>query len=1107
MLSLIQSTHAPTLMQALIDDFRPHSPFERQPLITPTMTIGNQLLNEIARQKGVVLGLEPQLWSMLEWQLIEDAQPRQAKPHSEFAPLSTAAIHWKIFCHLQQHLAEQSALQDAHPLTPLLRPLLQNKDLPHDERSRRLWSLSQQLANYQSAYLHQRPDWLKQWQQSFPPLSALIKHYPPANYPSWLQEEDEHSYHAQHYLYQTLLQADHQARQQQEAIFWETVRAHRHPNLPAHLWVYLLDQISPRMLDFLHKLGQQSACHVHLYHHSASHHYVADLVDEHWLKQHRTAHSTEPDHYDSGNTLFSRFGKLKRATARALQQYNIEPDQTLEPKALLNPPSLLQTVQNAIARLDNDLNAADVLDPNQPDDSLQIHACHGLLRQLEVLRHEIVKWLNRDPKRRLSDILLLAPNLNTIAPSLHAVFPRSGSYDGYTLPARITGIISSNDDNLWQSLRGQFTLDQTLDLPTFAAWFQLSETTTALGLTHEQSERAILLLQHAGFRRALDESALRQTLAANDHDTRHCFTHALDRLLAGLLMPEAESLAPCEILSLNDRAIIKALCQLANQWLNYREHRKTRHAKEWLAEMRQTLAEQYTHYRDQAGYAHLDHILRDLHYTLNNPFTPLHQHLHLPFLLDYVEQQLAQKNTGGEPSGAITIGQLSALRAMPYKLIVFFNADQSAFPNNTQAERHSLLELDQPRHLDHHRQHNDMNAFFSTLLNAEQSAWYFYSHTDPQHSEEQAPCFPVQELLQYLREQRPDLEAQYFIHHPADPLDDTDNAPLWQELRHQAPAPQHHALPWGNPTDPLPMLQIPTQAVELSKIVHELTHPAETFLRQHGIAFLRDNDQSALDGREPLALSALSKSQLRQSLLAHTLNTTPFNPNAYPDLPVGVIGETLLTEEQSALSTRLHAFLAQHHADTLTVCTEQEHTLPNGFRLRAQIPNHTTTPCLQFSVYRDSPKHRLRYWLHHLLWQSLGAQQETFISFEHGVWHLPARAPQDAAEELTRYLALWQRHQHDPHHAAPRFYPNFWELLLHPYEKRESALKDWWNTLLGNDDYGNASHCYPIDDTHALHQVLAGEVAQSALFARIHAHLAHLESWFDLSILLSPLQP
>lgn len=1119
MLSLIESTDAKRLMLALVDDFQPNSPFERHPLITPTMTIGNQLVNEIARHKGVVLGLEPQLWSMLEWQLIEDAQPRHAKPHSEFAPLSTAAIHWKIFCHLQQHLADQSALQDAHPLTPLLHPLLQNKDLPADELSRRLWSLSQQLASYQSAYLHQRPDWLKQWQQGFPPLSALMKHYPPQDYPSWLQEEDQHSYRAQHYLYQTLLQADHQARQQQEAIFWEAVRHHRHPNLPAHLWVYLLDQISPRMLDFLHKLGQQSACHVHLYHHIASEHYIADLVDAKWLQQRRATPnpSPEPDHYDSGNTLFSRFGKLKRATARALQQYELYPTQTLAPKALCQTPSLLQTVQNAIARLDNNLNAANVFDPNQPDDSLQIHACHGLLRQLEVLRHEIVKWLNRDPERRLSDVLLLAPNLNAIAPSLHAVFPPSGNHDGYSLPARITGIISSNDDNLWHSLRGQFILDQTLDLPTFASWLQLSETCAALGLSHEQSERAIVLLQQAGFRRALDESALRQTLDANDHDTRHCFTHALDRLLAGMLMPEASELAPCDNLTLNDRTIIKALCQLANQWLNYRHERPTRHARDWLSLMRQTLAEQYADYSNQAGYAHLDHILRDLHYTLNNPFTPLHQHLSLPFLLDYVAQQLAQKNTGGEPSGAITIGQLNALRAMPYKLIVFFNADQSAFPSQQQEERHLLLNLDHARHLDYHRQHNEMNAFFSTLQNATQSAWYFYSHTDPQHSEEQAPCFPVQELLQYLREQRPDLEAQYFIHHPADPLDDPDAAPLWHDLHHQTPRSADRRIPWGNLlnlNESLPEFS-PSQPLALKRIAQQLQRPAQSFLRANAIAYFQD-EPSALEAREPLECSALALTRLRQKLLHAIQTQQPFQPRQHPDLPAGIIGETILAQEQSALQERLNTFLHQHQHSQITPCREQEITLPFA-TLRAELPMLPCSQWLQLSASRDSIRHRLGYWLHHLLWQASGHGGETMISFEGGqTWHLAPCDKTWAQAELHRYLALWHANQssyqssyqsayqsanhsahHDTHHAP--FFPIFWELILHDETTRRHAIQDWLNEVLLDDDehFGNQSRCYPIDDRQAI-ALLLDEQNPNTLQETLEQHSQHYAQYFDL---------
>ncbi|MEK5745425.1 hypothetical protein VXE41_21420, partial [Acinetobacter variabilis] len=60
--------------------------------------------------------------------------------------------------------------------------------------------------------------------------------------------------------------------------------------------------------------------------------------------------------------------------------------------------------------------------PLKPDDSsVQIHVCHSSLRQLEVLREQIIHWLaqgTEEVPRQPSDILVLSPNLKELEPAI-----------------------------------------------------------------------------------------------------------------------------------------------------------------------------------------------------------------------------------------------------------------------------------------------------------------------------------------------------------------------------------------------------------------------------------------------------------------------------------------------------------------------------------------------------------------------------------------------------------------------------------------------------------------------------------------------------------------
>ena len=56
------------------------------------------------------------------------------------------------------------------------------------------------------------------------------------------------------------------------------------------------------------------------------------------------------------------------------------------------------------------------------DDSVQVHACHGSARQVDVLREVLVGLLEDDPTLEPRDILVMCPDIETYAPLISAAF-------------------------------------------------------------------------------------------------------------------------------------------------------------------------------------------------------------------------------------------------------------------------------------------------------------------------------------------------------------------------------------------------------------------------------------------------------------------------------------------------------------------------------------------------------------------------------------------------------------------------------------------------------------------------------------------------------------
>jgi len=115
------------------------------------------------------------------------------------------------------------------------------------------------------------------------------------------------------------------------------------------------------------------------------------------------------------------------ATELATRILQLGPDVTVLASAP-RPATALGALQDRIA--------ADRADgPRHPaaptDRSVQVHACHGRSRQVEVLREVVVGLLADDPTLEPRDVIIMCPDVEAFAPLVEAAFgPAAGVDDG-----------------------------------------------------------------------------------------------------------------------------------------------------------------------------------------------------------------------------------------------------------------------------------------------------------------------------------------------------------------------------------------------------------------------------------------------------------------------------------------------------------------------------------------------------------------------------------------------------------------------------------------------------------------------------------------------------
>lgn len=141
------------------------------------------------------------------------------------------------------------------------------------------------------------------------------------------------------------------------------------------------------------------------------------------------------------------------------------------------------------------------------DESIQIHVCHSSIRQLEVLKEQLLHWLSQTDTtpRRPSDVLVLTPNLAELEPLIRSVFPAVANEHEIFLPVKIAGVAQLDALNAWRAVLGRLQLTQgRFTQDDFADWLNLYATQQCYGLDYTQVQRILALLNDAGFKRGLE---------------------------------------------------------------------------------------------------------------------------------------------------------------------------------------------------------------------------------------------------------------------------------------------------------------------------------------------------------------------------------------------------------------------------------------------------------------------------------------------------------------------------------------------------------------------------------------------------------------------------
>lgn len=820
------------------------SPLERETIVVRNPGMERWVTLALARRLGIWANAHFPLPNAFLDELFRDSVGEA--PSESWKP---EVLAWRI----QRLLPELLDLPQMAPLRAYLGA--------GDASGLKRWQLASRIADLFDQYLVYRPDWIEEWRRGRPAAR-------PSPHADWqalllrrLWDEDRGSDRA-------LIR-----RRFLDALEREPAGGTR---LPRRVSVFGIAALPPFHLEALAAL----ACHVEVnifLLNPSREFWFESMTDRRYLRLRgrAAAPGLQPQQRDAlpsatNNPLLASLGGLGGEVFRML--LDAEPG---EEEAIFREPegqSLLARLQRAIlddAPLPAPGAEQAAVDPE--DCSLQVHSCHGPMREIEVLRDRLLALLDADPTLLPEEIAVMAPEIETYVPYIEAVFRRGAQpLIPYNLSDRRVARESSLARAFLATLqmpRLRFAAPEVLDI------LESEPARARLGLTEGDLGAIRKWVAESGIRWGIDGGDReRLGLPRRDENT---WRFGLRRLLLGTALEEPRVYAG--VLPLPPRgeretlaAFVDFVERLAGVVVSLRQPRPL---AAWAESLRLLLAELFAEAGDTRGL--LAEIGRLADCQRLSGFDG-------PVSVDVIAWLLgARLEQAGPGHGFLTEGvtfcSLLPMRSIPFRVICLLGMDFGAFPRADAAPGFDLMARE-PKPGDRSRRDDDRYLFLETLVSARDALYISYVGRSASDGTPRAPSVVVSELLDDVR-RRFRLGRDFPVEHPlhdwsprcfdgSDPQlfsYSPDALAAARAARGDAAAPARlflgKALPQPEP-DPA--------GLRLEDLLAFYRSPAR-FLLERRLEISLEERVVEIETREPFAVSGLDRYRLQSDLLERCL--------------------------------------------------------------------------------------------------------------------------------------------------------------------------------------------------------------------------------------------
>jgi len=993
-LQLKYASGATVLLNDLVDSLgKPGSPAGVViPVLMPSLPMVDRIKAELARRYGVAMGVS----FLLPGSFIEYiAQLVGLEPvHSSWQPRGLA---WRLI--------------------PLLATMVEDRDTPRlqaacgDPRARQ--ALAAEVADRFDQYLYFRPEMIAAWDrgEAWDGLPESVK----GDDEDWQRE-----------LWKRL--SNGLANHPNPAVRLQDLVARVQGGdgvLPASLEVLATGPLPPTLLPLLRSLATRTRVCLRALLPSTE--YLGDIRGG--RAQMRAGQEVDPAW--EGHPLLSHLGKQAVDGFRSFEDELVTEGQEYDVIAV--PEARSNTL---LARLQADIRAArqpgpeDLVSPLDQDRSVRVHRCHSARREVEVLRDELLDAFTDLPRLTASEVLILAPNLDTYGPLAVAILRDSDP----SLPLRLSERRVDRSDPLVRGMLMTLRLAAgRAHLSDGLAVLELPVVTACVESLGADPQGLANQLCASGITWGLN-AAHRQEMAAGDQGTG-TWREGLDRLLAGLWLGGAETAldARCHpaLPVSGDLGVDHASMSASLDWLDglvglLEDWQIEASPGQWADRCDQAL-DQVLGGRDErfdstAAVDLIDQLrAAETEHACGVPMTAAG-------VVDWLEKAAKEEiRTVSRVGGSMAMGGFKPMRAIPCRVLVVMGLQDSDFPRRAQAPAWDLLGA-APRPGDRDPVREDRQLFLDAILAADDRVILTATARNIRSNKDEPVSACVDEFLRVaaktassIPDTRKLIYRKLIEDHPLQPFNPTcftgerasfDMGSL--EIARACQQQQTEAVCFQAEAQQ-PSEEIQSTDFYLHEMIRVLKDPCSAWLDTLKIVIPQDGDDPFALDREPVAApSGLNRWQIQTEVIRAVLEgrTAFLEERLAADrlIPYGDLGTVMgrgIVQQAVSLAERAMKEAGGPLRPHRLVYRDGSLQVAGNITVNADRSLHVL---VRPTELKKGPHHRLDVWVHVIFAAACGMSGDTVVISKDGestkVDRMRPVAPTKARSAFDHLLVL-----------------------------------------------------------------------------------------------------